>query len=648
MSHLKRLSRRALSASAIHLVLALAAVPHAFAQRAQENAVSAANDAFGTRVGNESVGLYDPYNARGFSPVQAGNVRIEGLYFDQQAPPNNRVGSGSAVRVGISAQSYSFPAPTGVADLFLRLPGDELVVSTVATFGQYTSRAIEVDVQIPASETLSIGLGAGIIRYENDNAAKGVEWTLGAVARWRPSENVEVSGFGGLLESCNGPQQPGVFTAGAYLPPRYPRHKFFGQTWAKNSCRDSTAGVLGRFALPDDWTVRAGMFRSQSLQHHNHGDLLLEIQPDGSGRHFIYRQPRQNFVSYSGEVRVTKIITAGRLRHTFDATVRGRDVQRDFGGADVHDLGTGYVGVRAPIPEPVFAFGPLTDDHTRQATTGIAYDGLLANVGAVGFGLQKTFYKRSVLQPGLPEGKSDAGPLLYNASLNFFATKDLAFYASYTRGLEESGSAPFNAANRGEAMPVNLTKQVDAGLRYALTPRVTFIAGVFQVEKPYYSINAANVYAALGAVRHRGVEVSLTGQVLEGLTVVGGMVLLQPRVSGDAVDRGLTGRVSVGPKPRNVLLSLQYQPESWQGFGINGQLSHNSDQFAHTDNLLKVDAFTQLNLGARYNFKALGNPASFRVQLQNVTNAFGWGASSSGNFFPRSPRRFIATLAADF
>ncbi len=557
-------------------------------------------------------------------------------------------GSGSAVRVGISAQSYSFPAPTGVADLFLRLPGDELLVSTVATYGQYTSKNIEVDAQIPVSDTLSIGVGAGVIRYENDNAVKGLEWSLGALARWRPSKNIEVSGFGGLLGSCNGAQQPGVYTAGAYLPTRFPRHQFFGQTWAKNSCRDSTGGVLGRFALADDWTIRAGAFRSQSLQHHNHGDLLLNVQPDGSAEHYIYRQPRQNFVSYSGEVRVTKVITAGRLRHTLDAMVRGRDVQRDFGGTDVHDLGTGYVGVRTPIPEPVFTFGPLTDDHTRQVTTGVAYDGLLAGVGAAGFGLQKTFYKRNVLQPGLPEGKSNSQPLLYNANVNVFATKDMAFYASFTRGLEESGSAPGNAVNRGEAMPVNLTKQIDAGMRYAITPRVTFIAGVFQVEKPYYSINAANVYGALGSVRHRGVEVSLTGQPLDGLTVVAGMVLLQPRVSGDAVDRGLTGRVSVGPKPRNVLLSLQYQPESWQGFGINGQLSHNSDQFAHTDNLLKVDAFTQLNLGARYNFDAFKNPASFRVQVQNVTNAFGWGANSSGNFFPKSPRRFIATLAADF
>lgn len=64
------------------LVLLGIATP-TWAQRAGESAVDAAEDAFGTRVGNESIGLYGPYNARGFSPVSAGNVRIEGLYFEQ-------------------------------------------------------------------------------------------------------------------------------------------------------------------------------------------------------------------------------------------------------------------------------------------------------------------------------------------------------------------------------------------------------------------------------------------------------------------------------------------------------------------------------------------------------------------------------------
>jgi iron complex outermembrane recepter protein len=52
-------------------------------QRAAENAVRQANDAFGTSIGREAIGLYDSDSVRGFSPTAAGNVRIDGLYFDQ-------------------------------------------------------------------------------------------------------------------------------------------------------------------------------------------------------------------------------------------------------------------------------------------------------------------------------------------------------------------------------------------------------------------------------------------------------------------------------------------------------------------------------------------------------------------------------------
>ena len=75
----------------------------AHAQRADENAVTAADDAFGTRVGNEGVGLYDMRNARGFDPQQAGNNRIEGLYFDIQGMFGNRLTKSQTIRIGLSA-----------------------------------------------------------------------------------------------------------------------------------------------------------------------------------------------------------------------------------------------------------------------------------------------------------------------------------------------------------------------------------------------------------------------------------------------------------------------------------------------------------------------------------------------------------------
>lgn len=121
-----------LSGAAAATLGALCIASPAAAQRANDNAVTAAEDAFGSSVGNESIGLYSPRQVRGFSPVMAGNVRIEGVYVDRQSVISQRLVEGSTIRVGLSAQGYPFPAPTGIGDYRLRPVGDRRLVSVLA------------------------------------------------------------------------------------------------------------------------------------------------------------------------------------------------------------------------------------------------------------------------------------------------------------------------------------------------------------------------------------------------------------------------------------------------------------------------------------------------------------------------------------
>jgi iron complex outermembrane receptor protein len=621
----------------------------AYAQRAGDNAAAAADDAFGTTVGNESIGLYGPYDARGFSPANAGNVRIEGLYFDQQTELNNRVSSGNTVRVGISAQAYPFPAPTGIADFSLRIPGDKPVTSVFLGYGAYNTFDVEVDSQIPViKDKLSIGVGLQVTRWDNDVVAKNTQRDGALLARWQIGDHTEVIGFWGREDDNCCRQQPVIFTAGAFLPPRIARRYYWGQDWTRETYTNENEGALLRTTILDDWTLRAGGFRSIGWNDHNFGDFVTNVQPSGVGDHIIIAQPRQSFGSYSGEVRATRVFTDGSLRHTFNFAVRARDVQRYFGGADVRNFGQAMIGVRAPVVEPAWTFGPTTDDHARQVTGGVAYDGLLAGIGQIGVGVQKTNYKRDIKQPAFPLALSTSSPWLYNATVSVFFTEELAAYAGYTKGLEESGTAPPSAANRGEAMPAALTKQVDAGFRYSITPKLKLVAGVFQVEKPYFNLNAANVYGELGTVRHRGIELSLSGPLFEGLNVVGGMTLIQPRLSGEPVQRGLVGRIPPGPRPRFALLSLTYQPPSWGGFSVDTQVYNNSEKTAHSDNLINSQGWTEVNMGMRYNFTLFSYPASFRAQVSNITNNYAWNADNSGAFFTRAPRRFQMNLTTDF
>jgi iron complex outermembrane recepter protein len=87
---------------------------------------------------------------RGFDPQTAGDVRIDGLYFDQQGPLSNRVVEGSTIRVGVNETGYAFPAPTGIVDYDLRRPGDGTPSATVvASAGPFQAHGLSVDGILP-------------------------------------------------------------------------------------------------------------------------------------------------------------------------------------------------------------------------------------------------------------------------------------------------------------------------------------------------------------------------------------------------------------------------------------------------------------------------------------------------------------------
>lgn len=149
------------------LIFVLFALPLcAAAQRADDNAVESSEDAFGKSVGTEDIGLYTPFEVRGFSAVDAGNVRLDGLYFDRQTDPSHLLVPTSTMRVGISAQGYVLPAPTGIVDYELARAGDRWRFSPVAGYGPYDGHFAELEFELPVV-TNHFGIAGGFSVFED-------------------------------------------------------------------------------------------------------------------------------------------------------------------------------------------------------------------------------------------------------------------------------------------------------------------------------------------------------------------------------------------------------------------------------------------------------------------------------------------------
>jgi iron complex outermembrane receptor protein len=397
--------------------------------------------------------------------------------------------------------------------------------------------------------------------------------------------------------------------------------------------------------------VRAGGFESRYLKHHAYSEVFVVANEAGDARHGVVADPRQNTRSYSGEAQLTWSHIGPVLRQRVLLNVRGRDKSAESGGSDSRDLGPVRLGQPDQELEPVFVFHPTDLGRTRQITAGLGYVGRYKTLGQLNVGVQKTSYRSTFRRLGAETGATDR-PWLYNAALVISPSPAWALYAGTVRGLEESGVAPENAINRNETLPASLTRQMDAGVRTRLGG-VTLVVSAFQIEKPYFSFDAANRFTALGDVRHRGVEASLSGTVGPRLTVVGGAVLMKPRVSGEARSLGKVGPRPVGVAATLLRLDAEYRLPV-EGLGLTGSVVYTGRRAASArpyaelgGGQLFAPAFTTVDIGARYRFKAGGHAMSVRILLANVFDSRSWRIVAANSYQLNDTRRLSFNLLAD-
>lgn len=616
--------------------------------RSSENVVLQADDAFGTNVGRESIGLYNSSSVRGFSPSVAGNVRIDGLYFDQVADIDSRLRRATAIRIGFSTFGFSFPAPTGVVDYQLRRPGAEASRSLYIGGDSEGGASLEGDAVLPVNDRLSIGLGAGVENTVFPNGTDFVRHVVAVHALWRPVDDVEVLPFASRSDMYDNDSGPNMVPVGATLPPFPGRGRFMGPDWANSDAVSSNYGVLGAWRMAEGWTARMGLFRSEREEDVGYSNMVVGITPDGMGRQIVSIDPASDSASTSGELRLSRRFVEGDRLHQIHLSMRGRDRVRRFGGGVDVDLGPISIYEIQRAPRPNVVFGEMSHDEVRQWIGGVSYEGRWRDRGELSLGVQKVDYEMSTHRPGAPLAVSEASPLLWNAALSVNLGRRLAVYAGTTRGLEESGVAPAAAANRNAALPAIETEQLDAGLRWRLKPGLNLIAGVFDIRKPYSNLDENNVWRELGEVHSQGVEVSLSGEVRPGLNVLAGAVLTDAEVTGEAVRLGRVGRRPVGSSPTTLLFNADWRPAQWGGVSFDVGVSHAGDMVATRDNRVEIPARTTVDLGMRYPLRFAGARSVLRAQVRNVTDEKGFSMRGSGAFGVITGRVFSLSLASDF
>ena len=628
------------------LVLLGLSTVDALAQRAAENVVRAAGDAFGASVGEERIGLYNPDSVRGFSPTSAGNVRIEGLFIDRQAGFGGRLVGSSSIRAGLTAQGYLLPAPTGIVDFALRRVAERATQSLVVRMNEYGGYGFTADFQgrFAGGRLESTG-GAAYNRFEIGDGTTDEFASAGGTIRFRPREGVDLTLFASYGAILREEISPRYFPARGSMPPRVPRRRFVGQPWVGFEGDSHNLGLIANYAFPAaDFSF--GLFRSVATANGQAGQFFTNVRPDFTGRRLAFLGPPGDAAADSLEARVSRVFGAGKSRHSVTLNVRGRLRQRRFGGGVEIELGEGRIDTPAFVPRPEVAFDERRREKVGQITGGLSYDLRWRGGGQLNLGVQKTDYERRLDDPGAGTLKSTANPWLYNASAALELRPWLAAYGGYVTGFEESPSAPTIARNRNEAPPAIETRQADAGLR-ARIGKLTAVAGVFRIEKPFFGLDKGRLFVQRGIVRNRGIELSLAGALTRELQIVFGTVFLDATLTGAAVDEGALSADPVGVVRRTSTLDLDYRPNWAPGWsfdlGISGRGKENGDASGR----ISVPARTLVNLGFRRLFALGRKTLVVRGRVNNLFDSFGWSVSGNGAYVFQGPRAFELSLRID-
>ena len=621
----------------------------ASAQRADITAAAEADDAFGLSVAGETIGLYSDKYVRGFSPVNAGNLRLDGLYIDRQGEFTERLFADVTVRVGATALETPLPAPSGIADYSLRRPGADALLSMAGGVASFGSPFIDLDWTVGGDDE-GLALAAGVSLYPDENEKHGGDgryyvWFLSP--SWVAASGLRVTAYASEDRYEDYESPLAYYTAGPWQPPRVGRGSYLGQAWAGDTGEDHNYGLIGDRASLGKWSFKLGIFRSEWEGEREVFQYLDAVTEAGDGNFGAILYPERDYGSWSGELQAERdFVVAADWRASLLLSLRGRDVRvRTPPEADPVEAPYQAGGPAPPLTEPGHDDGPDDRESVRQLTFGAMMMLAWRDRLELQLGLQRADYRREV-SSGV-SGQSDAideQPWMGAASASFALNNGLRAYAAYARGFEDSGTAPSFAENAGEVLPASRTQQWDAGLRWPLGPR--YRRGRIRVPareaEPRARCGRAVRFARSGAQRRPGAVCRLPPD--RG----------PERGCGPAGTAPADGRCAGGHRAacRGHRRVLRYRRGRLRacalgGFGIGISVATNGPAEAKADNSVETESYTTLDLGLRYSFEVRNAPVSVRASVTNVTDEFAWEAQDDEGFRWIQQRAFQLVVATD-
>jgi iron complex outermembrane receptor protein len=248
-------------------------------------------------------------------------------------------------------------------------------------------------------------------------------------------------------------------------------------------------------------------------------------------------------------------------------------------------------------------------------------------------------------------GVSPTGSLLFKPASYMTA------YATFASSLQAGDLAPGGTANQGESLAPYRSKEYEVGYKATLA-KIDFTAALFRIQRPFANIDPTdNVFKITGDQINKGLELSAIGEIIHGLTVYGGVTLLNARLENTPL-ASTNDKIYVGaPKVKGNTL-FEYQIAAVPGLVAIFNYQFSGPRPGNDTNTLMVAGYNLFDLGARYTSAIASLPVTWRLTVDNIADRRYWSTvgpsnltgANTGNLLAHfgSPRTVLASVSVHF
>ena len=444
-----------------------------------------------------------------------------------------------------------------------------------------------------------------------------------------------------------------------------PQSRHLAMSTAGNDLTTDTISSRLIHDFNENWTLNAAVGFQQadramrtvsSTIINNQGDIKRTLRDSPAAGRF---RVLSNSVALNGHV------DTGSIGHDLSLSTNGYvwSIYSAKGASTPYDFGTTNMYRPSPLEEP--ANGKIHTSGSRYKASENSQQSITIGDtltftpqwSAMFYLSQSWLESKSFDQHNNKTSETTANGLSPNAALMYKINPHLMTYISYADSLEEGGTAPMDddVKNKGQTLDPYRSKQYEVGIK-ADVADLNLGAALFHLERPFAYVGDDDVYREQGKQVNRGLELTATGHVWQGLNVYSGVTFLDPKLKDTAFSTTQNKRVVGVPKIQANML-VEYSFPSTPQWVYSANVHYTGKRAANDTNTSWAGSYTTLDLGTRYSTKINQTPTTVRLSVNNVTDERYWasifpsgidGEGKGGSAFLGSGREVRATVTFDF